>query len=318
MSFRVLSVSTAGTRGPWEAGVMKALTNEKRTDPSDPKVLLPPRSWDILYGASAGAVNVAIMSCYPTQAEGAREALKFWVDWAKVWKRPTINCFTILSTLVHGRSYLAERDILTELVQHLPLHNVATNAQVYISVTDMDLRQCKKIPLLKLTDAEKRDADFLKRRVKFYQDVLIAAVSIPLLWKHQALENSQYADALLTDPIPMPDDPRIVKSFDVIVSPPKEQTRLPDKYTIFEAADTFVDISMNSLADFELRQIYFTFKNKARMWAPLFRDKNEFLDLTTALAQKYAREGEEYVRQFPHGIDVAPRVSPMYAPVYKY
>jgi predicted acylesterase/phospholipase RssA len=198
MSRCALSVSTAGVYGAWEAGAIEALLREAPAVQNEPR-----RRWDALYGASAGAINVAVLSAYEDQMEGARALTDFWIRGASVWREPTVGACVACARQCLGKVSMLDDTALRSVLSFVDWQQVGRHAETWVAVTNAETQHSELLPLRNpdegLTSAARA------KIARDNMDVVVASSSVPALWPAVRVgSGGPYVDSLLTLPVPYP------------------------------------------------------------------------------------------------------------------
>lgn len=267
---RVLSLSSGGTYGAFEAGVVEALVHEHRLD------------WDAFYGSSAGALNAAFLSCFTDIREGTRELCLFWQRVAKIWRAPRIDWCSAVTAFCSGRASLNSSETLERILNEMPLQNVATR-KLYIVAT----READGAPVM---------FTFTRGDIERVKIVLRASTAIPLVWDPVKIKNTLYTDGTVVMPIPYPTEiteRMMVSRIDFVVTPPNAINFLHAP-KLFDVAAAATQTISNSLSDAELEAAQYIFGNRAFLWASTKRQNTQRL-LGMASTAEIIQEGRDFV-----------------------
>lgn len=267
---RVLSLSSGGTYGAFEAGVVDALVHDRHLE------------WDAFYGSSAGALNAAFLSCFADIREGTRELCLFWQRVSKIWRAPHLDWCSAMSAFCGGRASLNSSEALGRILDEMPLQNVGTR-KLYIVAT----RERDGTPVM---------FTFARGDIERVKVVLRASTAIPLVWDPVKIKNTLYTDGTVVMPIPYPTEiteRMMVSRIDFVVTPPNAINFLGAPRLLNVAAATTQSIS-NSLADAELEAARYIFGERAFMWTSDKRQNTQRLLGMSSTAQ-IIQEGRDFV-----------------------
>jgi len=276
---RVLSVSTGGTYGAWEAGVLKALVERSEREGKD-------RPWQAMYGASAGAFNVAFISMFASQGTGVRALADYWVDHADESQGVRMGLFDACVRYCGNKSSLLDLAVLEPLLRGLDFNRVGAFTPTWVAVTNV---KAQRGELKRLENPSNLSGARLVDVREGNRMLLLASMSVPGLFEEVTYKNVTYLDPLLTIPVPNPQNAEKVAWLDVVVAP---KSPLQPGKDLISVMQNSLEILMNTATNASIAAIANHYHKKAHLWTkPLRTVVPSFLTLDKNLARALVNEG---------------------------